>query len=41
LLRSLWPTGADSLVLVAAMASAGALAMAVRLMVTLMQARGA
>ena len=41
LLRSLWPTGADSLVLVAAMASAGALAMAVRLMVTLLQARGA
>lgn len=41
LLRSLWPTGADSLVLVGAMASAGALAMAVRLMVTLMQARGA
>jgi hypothetical protein len=41
LLRSLWPTGADSMVLVGAMASAGALAMAVRLMVTLMQARGA
>jgi hypothetical protein len=41
LLRSLWPTGADSLVLVASMASAGALSMAVRLMVTLMQARGA
>ena len=41
LLRSLWPTGADSLVLVAAMASAGALSMAVRLMVTLLQARGA
>jgi hypothetical protein len=41
LLRSLWPTGADSLVLVVAMACAGALSMAVRLMVTLMQARGA
>ena len=41
LLRSLWPTGADSLVLVGAMATAGALAMPVRLMVTLMQARGA
>ena len=41
LLRSLWPAGADSLVLVAAMASAGALSMAVRLMVTLLQARGA
>jgi hypothetical protein len=41
LLRTLWPTGADSLVLVAAMASAGVLSMAVRLMVTLMQARGA
>jgi hypothetical protein len=41
LLRSLWPTGADSLVLVGAMASAGALAMAVRLIVTLMQAHGA
>jgi hypothetical protein len=40
-LRTLWPAGADSLVLVAAMASAGALSMAVRLMVTLMQARGA
>jgi hypothetical protein len=39
LLRTLWPTGADSLVLVAAMASAGVLSMAVRLMVTLMQAR--
>ena len=41
LLRSLWPTGADSLVLVAAMAAAGSLSMAVRLMVTLMQARSA
>jgi hypothetical protein len=41
LLRSLWPSGADSLVLVACMATAGALATAVRLMVTLMQARGA
>ena len=41
LLRNLWPAGADSLVLVAAMASAGALSMAVRLMVTLLQARGA
>ncbi len=40
-LRTLWPAGSDSLVLVAAMASAGALSMAVRLMVTLMQARGA
>ncbi len=41
LLRSLWPAGADSLVLVAAMACAGTLSMAVRLMATLMQARGA
>jgi len=40
-LRTLWPTGADSWVLVLAMASAGVLSMAVRLMVTLMQARGA
>ena len=41
LLRSFWPSGADSLVLVAAMAAAGTLSMAVRLMVTLMQARNA
>ena len=41
LIRWLWPAGAGSLVLLSAMAVAGVLSMAVRLIVTLLLARGA
>jgi hypothetical protein len=41
LIRWLWPAGADSLVMLSMMAAAGAVSMAVRLIITLLLARGA